>query len=94
MLPVLWRDTVEARLDAKLDRAERTLLILGLWLEDDALARDDDFAEAMARGLARFLGFLDAERADVKGVPQASLRRRLSGVVPKAPAPSRSSQAK
>ena len=94
VLPVLWRDTIVARFDAKLDRADRTLRILGLWLEDEALARDDDFAEAMARGLARFLGFLDAERADVKGVPQASLRRRLSAVVPQAPVPSRSSKAK
>jgi hypothetical protein len=57
------------------------------------LAGDDDFAEAMARGLARFLGFLDAERADVKGVLQSALRRRLSAVMPLAPAPPRSSEA-
>jgi uncharacterized protein len=82
VLPVLWRDTIVARFDAKLDRTQRTLRILGLWLEDEALARDDDFVEAMARGMARFLGFLDAEALDVKGVPQPSLRRRLTAVVP------------
>jgi uncharacterized protein YcaQ len=92
VLPVVWRDTIVARFDAKLDRTDRTFRILGLWLEDETLAGDADFAEAMARGLARFLGFLDAERADVQGVPQAKLRRRLTGVEPQAGARPRSSK--
>ena len=92
VLPVLWRDTLVARFDAKLDRAARTLRILGLWVEDEALARDEAFAEAMARGLARFLGFLEAERADVKGVRQPALRRRLSTVEPQVPTIPRSSK--
>jgi uncharacterized protein YcaQ len=83
-LPVLWHDTLVARFDAKLDRPERTLRILGLWLEDEALARDVAFAEAMASGLARFLAFLDAERLDAAGVPQAALRRRFGTVRPSA----------
>ncbi len=90
VLPVLWRDALVARFDAKLDRADRTLRILGLWLEDDALARDAAFAEAMARGMARFLGFLDAERLDVTGVSQVALRRRLATVGSQGPAPPRS----
>ena len=77
-LPVLWGDTLVARFDAKFDRPERTLRILGLWLEDEILARDEAFAEAMARGLRRFLTFLDAERLDAAGVPQAGLRRRFA----------------
>ena len=81
-LPVLWRDTLVARFDAKLDRPSRTLRILGLWLENDALARDTDFAEAMANGLRRFLVFLDAEALDVAGVPQTALRRRLAALAP------------
>ncbi len=81
-LPVLWRDTLVARFDAKLDRPSRTLRILGMWLEDDALARDAAFAEAMAIGLGRFLVFLDAEQIDVTGVPQVALRRRLAAVTP------------
>ena len=81
-LPVLWRDTLVARFDAKLDRPSRTLRILGLWLENDALARDTDFAEAMANGLRRFLVFLDAEALDVAGVPQTALRRRLAVLAP------------
>ena len=80
VLPVLWRDTLVARFDAKLDRPERTLRILGLWLEDEALARDEAFAEAMARGMARFLGFLDADRARRRRRAAARLRRRLGAV--------------
>jgi uncharacterized protein len=80
VLPVLWRDKLVARFDAKLDRSNRTLRILGLWLEDDALARDDAFAEAMARGMARFLDFLDADRLDVNGISPLALRRHLATV--------------
>ena len=92
VLPVLWRDSLVARFDAKLDRADRTLRILGLWLEGDALARDEAFAEAMARGMARFLGFLDAERLDVTGVSQVALRGRLSKIGTQGPALPRSSK--
>jgi uncharacterized protein YcaQ len=81
-LPVLWRDTLVARFDAKLDRPNRTLRILGLWLEDDARARDSAFAEAMATGLGRFLDFLEADQIDVTDVPQVALRRRLAAVTP------------
>ncbi len=91
VLPVLWRDMLVARFDAKLDRADRTLQILGLWLEDEALARDDAFAEAMAKGMARFLAFLDAERLEVAGVAQVALRRRLAKIGRQAPGRPRSS---
>ncbi|QLQ08988.1 MAG: winged helix DNA-binding domain-containing protein [Anaerolineae bacterium] len=48
-LPVLWGDRLVARFDSKLDRASNTFVILGLWLEDEALGRDEAFAEAWAR---------------------------------------------
>jgi uncharacterized protein YcaQ len=79
VLPVLWGDRLVARFDARLDRAERTLVVLGLWLEDERLATDDAFIEAFARGMSRFLGFLDADRVDVTRVPQPAIRARLVG---------------
>ena len=38
-LPVLWGDRLVARFDGRLERATSTFAILGLWLEDEALAR-------------------------------------------------------
>lgn len=77
VLPVLWGDTLVARFDARLDRANRSLVILGLWLEDERLATDEAFAEAFARGMVRFLGFLDADRVVADGVTEPAIRSRL-----------------
>ncbi len=79
VLPVLWGDRFVARFDARLDRPARTLRMLGLWLEDAALADDPAFAEALVRGMRRFLRFLDADAVDPSGVPQPELRRSLGG---------------
>jgi len=77
-MPVLWGDRLVARFDPKLDRSSGTLVINGLWLEDDALARSAAFGEALGRGMTRFIGFLGAASIDVSAVPQPSLRRRLA----------------
>ena len=77
-MPILWGDRLVGRFDPKLDRATGTLVINGLWLEDVALARDTAFVEALARGMARFVGLLGATRLDVTAVPQPALRRRLA----------------
>ena len=77
VLPVLWGDRFVARFDARLDRPARTLRMLGLWLEDPALADAAAFAEALGRGMRRFLRFLDADAVDPSGVPQPALRRSL-----------------
>jgi uncharacterized protein YcaQ len=79
-MPVLWGDRLVARFDPKLDRTTGTLVINGLWLEDDALAADPAFGEALGRGMARFLQFLGAARLDATAVRQASLRRLLAPV--------------
>jgi uncharacterized protein YcaQ len=80
-LPILWGDRLVARFDSKLDRTTNTFVILGLWLEDKALAKDDAFAEALARGFARFVTFLGASRMKAKAISEPSLRRRLSSLI-------------
>ena len=80
-LPVLWGDRLVARFDSKLDRASNTFVILGLWLEDEALGRDEAFAEAWARGLARFVAFLGANRLDAAAISQPLLRLRAEAGV-------------
>jgi uncharacterized protein YcaQ len=77
-LPILWGDRLVARFDSKLDRATETLVVNGLWLEDEAIARDAAFGEAFGRGMTRFRRFLDAERVDATAVSQPNLRRLLS----------------
>ena len=76
-LPVLWGDRLVARFDGRFEPSTRTLRLLGLWLEDEALATDDAFIEAFARGMARFRGYLEATCIDLTGVPQPAIRRRL-----------------
>jgi uncharacterized protein YcaQ len=78
VLPILWGDRLVGRFDSKLDRPTMTLVVNGMWLEDEALATNDAFIEALARGMNRFLEFLDARHIDVRAVPQAAIRRRLT----------------
>ena len=77
-LPVLWGDRLVARFDSKLDRATSTFVILGLWLEDQALGTDGAFADALARGFARFVAFLGASAIDATAVREPLLRRRIT----------------
>jgi uncharacterized protein YcaQ len=83
-LPVLWGDRLVARFDSKLDRATNTFIILGLWLEDtlpgdgEPLERNEAFAEALARGFARFVTFLGASKLNADAVRESLLRQRIS----------------
>ena len=76
-LPVLWGERLVARFDSKLDRTTNTFVILGFWLEDAALGKDKAFAEALARGFARFVTFLGASKLDATAIREKSLRQRL-----------------
>jgi uncharacterized protein YcaQ len=76
-LPVLWGDRLVARFDSKLDRKTKTFVILGLWLEDEALSGDAAFCEALARGFARFVTFLGAVRLDAAAVREPAIREAL-----------------
>jgi uncharacterized protein YcaQ len=77
-LPVLWGDRLVARFDGRLDRATSTFAILGLWLEDAALATDEAFIEAFACGVERMQRLLGADRVDAAGVAQRAIRARLA----------------
>ncbi len=76
-LPVLWGDRLVARFDSKFDRTTHTFFILGLWLEDETLGSDELFAEALARGFARFATFLGASQLDASAICEPLLRRRV-----------------
>ncbi len=76
-LPILWGDRLVARFDSKVDRTTNTFVILGLWLEDKTLGKDEAFAEALACGFARFVPCLGASKLDVKAIREPLLRRRV-----------------
>lgn len=76
-LPILWGDRLVARFDSKLDRATKTFIILGLWLEDEKLGGDEAFAEALALGFVRFAAFLGVANTNAAAVGQPLLRKRL-----------------
>jgi uncharacterized protein YcaQ len=80
-LPILWGDRLVGRFDSKLDRTTNTFVILGLWLEEKALGRDNAFAEALARGFARFVTFLGASKIDAKAIAEPLLRRRAKDFI-------------
>lgn len=67
-LPILFGDQLVARFDSKLDRTTSTLVINGLWLEEDSLADNLDFIGAFARGLDRFRRFLKAQHIDLAAI--------------------------
>ena len=75
-LPILWGDRLVARFDSKLDRTTNTFVILGLWLEDEALGLNEAFAEALACGFTRFVKFLGASKLDVTAILAPLLRQR------------------
>ncbi len=77
-LPILWGDRLVARFDSKFDRKTDTFIILGLWLEDEALSNNEAFAEAFACGLARFVRFLGANKLDATAIREPLLRQRAS----------------
>ncbi|MBX3056232.1 MAG: YcaQ family DNA glycosylase [Anaerolineae bacterium] len=77
-LPVLWGDRLVARFDSKLDRATNTFIILGFWLEDEALGKDEAFAEALAAGFARFVKFLGASKLEAEAIHEPLLRQRIA----------------
>lgn len=77
-LPVLWGDQIVARFDSKLDRTTNTFVILGLWLEDEALGSDGAFAAALGAGFARFVIFLGANKVDATVIREPLLRQAIA----------------
>lgn len=80
-LPILWGDRLVGRFDSKLDRTTNTFVILGLWLEEEALGKDEAFALALARGFKRFVAFFGASKMDAKAIRQPLLRKWASKAV-------------
>jgi len=75
-MPILYGDHLVGRMDARHDRQQRILVINGLWLEG-WFEPDDAFANALTRGLSRFVTYLGAERVHSSGIGSDFLRERV-----------------
>lgn len=75
-LPMLYGDQLVGRMDSKLDRQSKTLIINGLWLEEDFQA-DKAFSLAFARGLESFARFLQAECVDIANLEPLRLYKTV-----------------
>lgn len=84
-LPILWGDRLVGRFDSKLDRTTNTFIILGFWLHDApecaGLGQNAAFADALARGMARFVTFLGAARFDATAIDEPLLRKACVAAV-------------
>ena len=83
VLPILWGDRLVGRFDSKLDRTTNTLVILGLWLEEEALGQDEAFAAALRRGFERFVDFLGVNELDARAIEPPLLNATVQGISPK-----------
>ena len=81
-MPVLYGDDLVGRIDPRLDRDTQTLVLNGLWLEDDQLARDGTFVGALTAGLRRLAGQVGARRVDVSAVGPPRLRKEVAAGMP------------
>jgi uncharacterized protein len=79
-LPVLWGDRFIARIDAKADRAEETLLVRNLILEPD-VEDGDALLAALAEGLAALARFNGCDRVLVERTDPATLLDPLAALL-------------
>jgi uncharacterized protein YcaQ len=80
-LPVLYGDGLVARIDLRLERKTATLQVQGFWLENEEIALDADFADALGKGLARFAGFVKARQVDMRVLQPDRLRNHIQHFV-------------
>jgi uncharacterized protein YcaQ len=77
-LPILRGDRLVGRFDARMDRPTSTLVIHGLWLEDEGSAKEAALLEAIRLGMEGLMTFLDARAMDAGAVSDRRLRSAVA----------------
>jgi len=80
VLPILFGDRIVGRFEPRLDRAERTLRVLGAWWEPGfSPRRAEGFVPAMRDALRAYNSFVGADR--IEWMPKAAAAGRLFGTL-------------
>jgi uncharacterized protein YcaQ len=82
VLPVLYGDRLVARIEPKLDRATKTMQVLGYWPED-GFEETVEYADALAAGTARLAETMRAERVALNGALPDPLASHVTGELTK-----------
>ncbi len=77
VMPILWGDALVGRMDLRTDRQASALVVNGVWLEDDALARVPQFLAALEAGVRRLADYLTVERVVATAVVNARVRHAV-----------------
>jgi uncharacterized protein YcaQ len=85
VLPLLFGDRLVGRIEPRIERAAKTVRVLGTWWEAGFdPRRTDGFVDAMRGALADYMDF--AAATSLEWAPALSVERRLFGTRPRRPA--------
>ncbi len=76
VLPILWKDKLIGRLDAKADRKTKTLILKKLWFESTVTAIDETLLP-VSEALARFTQFNGCNMIELHAIVPTGYKRRL-----------------
>jgi len=80
VLPILWRDQLIGRLDAKANRKTKTLLAKKLWFEPKFDAFDDALP-SLAEAIARFARFNNCKTVEIQAIAPTGHKRSLKTLI-------------
>lgn len=83
VLPILWKDKLIGRLDAKADRKTKTLILRKLWFEPTVIAIDEALLP-LSEVLARFARFNDCRTIELDSIAPAGYKRKLKTLTQRA----------
>ena len=76
VLPILWRDELIGRLDAKADRKTRTLIVKKLWFEPTVKAIDETLP-SLSESLVQFAQFNGCAAIEIQAIEPLGHKRSL-----------------
>jgi uncharacterized protein len=80
VLPILWKDALIGRLDAKADRKSQTLILKKLWFEP-TVEDIDETLPSLSEAIARFARFNRCTSIEINIIAPTGYKRRMKTLV-------------